>query len=68
MPILESQVDRNSCDYKRNREKMLYNMYVMGKHSIERGSQDNWTITPKRIAALKLAGRSALRIATRFSA
>jgi geranyl-CoA carboxylase beta subunit len=23
MPILESQVDRNSCDYKRNREKML---------------------------------------------
>jgi geranyl-CoA carboxylase beta subunit len=23
MPILESQVDRNSDDYKRNREKML---------------------------------------------
>jgi hypothetical protein len=37
----------------RYRETFLYNIYVMGKHSIEKGSRDNWTITPKRIKALE---------------
>jgi len=39
-----------------NRETLLYNMYVMGKRAIDRGNKDSWTITPKRIAALKAAG------------
>jgi len=34
----------------RYRETFLYNIYRMGKNSIERGSRDHWTITPKRIA------------------
>jgi len=37
------------------REDFLYNLYRMGRNSIERGSRDSWTITPKRIAALQEA-------------
>jgi hypothetical protein len=37
------------------REDFLYNIYKMGRNSIERGSRDSWTITPKRIAALEEA-------------
>ena len=39
----------------RYRETLLFNIYRMGKNSIERGSRDNWTVTPKRIAALEAA-------------
>ena len=31
------------------RESFLYNAYLMGKRSIERGSTDTWTVTPRRI-------------------
>jgi hypothetical protein len=37
------------------REDFLYRIYVMGKNSIRRGSEDSWTITPKRLAALQAA-------------
>ncbi|MFI5078782.1 MAG: M14 family metallopeptidase, partial [Vicinamibacteria bacterium] len=33
----------------RHRETFLYNAYLMGKRSIERGSTDTWTVTPRRI-------------------
>lgn len=36
----------------RNREHLLYNIYRMGKSSIEAGNRDNWTITPKKISAI----------------
>jgi hypothetical protein len=39
----------------RNREHLLYNIYSMGKSSIETGSRDNWTISPRRIAAINEA-------------
>jgi hypothetical protein len=32
----------------RYRETLLFNMYRMGKNSIERGSRDTWTTTPHR--------------------
>jgi hypothetical protein len=35
------------------REDFLYNLYRMGRNSIEHGSRDSWTITPKRIEALQ---------------
>jgi hypothetical protein len=35
------------------REDFLYRIYVMGRNSIQRGSQDTWTITPKKLAALQ---------------
>ena len=37
----------------RYRETFLYNRYIMGRNSIERGSQDNWTIHPKIVDAVK---------------
>ncbi len=35
------------------REDFLFNIYRMGRNSIDRGSRDSWTVTPKRIEALK---------------
>jgi hypothetical protein len=43
----------------RYRETFLYNIYRMGKNSIDRGSRDYWTITPKRIAAAEEAASKA---------
>jgi len=37
----------------RHRESFLYNAYLMGKRSIERGSTDTWTVTPRRIDRLR---------------
>ena len=52
----EVQNNRAILDYaSRNREVLLYNIYQMGRNSIQRGSEDNWTITPKRIEALREA-------------
>ena len=40
-------------DYaSRNRETVLFNIYRMGKNSIERGSRDEWTPAPHRYAAV----------------
>ncbi|HEV2273428.1 MAG TPA: M14 metallopeptidase family protein [Acidobacteriaceae bacterium] len=52
----EQTNNRAILDYaSREREHLLYDMYRMGKNSIDRGSRDNWTITPKRITALEAA-------------
>lgn len=46
-------MNRAVMDYaSRNSETLLFNKYRMGMNSIERGSKDNWTVTPKRINAL----------------
>jgi hypothetical protein len=37
----------------RHRESFLYNAYLMGKRSIERGSTDTWTVTPRRIERVR---------------
>ncbi len=39
----------------RYRETLLYNSYRMAKNSIERGDKDSWTVSPKRIEALRAA-------------
>jgi hypothetical protein len=39
----------------RNKENFLYNIYQMGKNSIERGNRDSWTATPRRIIAAEAA-------------
>jgi len=33
-------------------DELLYNIYKMGRNSIDRGSRDNWTLSPKRIAEM----------------
>ncbi len=53
-------IDRAVVDYaSRNRDKLLYNIYRMGRNSIERGSTDSWTIHPERIAAVEEAAGDA---------
>ncbi len=37
----------------RYREILLYNIYRMGRNSMERGSRDSWTASPQRIEALR---------------
>ncbi len=39
----------------RYRETFLYNIYQMGRNSIQRGSRDSWTVTPHRLAEWKAA-------------
>jgi hypothetical protein len=39
----------------KHREDFLYRIYLMGKNSIERGSKDYWTLTPKHVAAIEAA-------------
>src|SRR5215813_14037091 len=43
----------------RYKEVFLFNIWRMGMNSIERGSRDSWTVTPKRIAAMEAAAASA---------
>jgi Zinc carboxypeptidase len=37
----------------KRKEDFLFNMYKMAKNAIDKGSRDNWTIHPKRIAAVR---------------
>jgi hypothetical protein len=47
-------------DYaSRNRERLLYNIWRMGKNSIDRGSRDTWTVTPKMQEAALPPGGAA---------
>jgi zinc carboxypeptidase len=39
----------------KNREDFLFNIYRMGKNSIERGGRDNWTAYPGRVAEVQAA-------------
>ena len=39
----------------KNREDFLFNIYRMGKNSIERGNRDHWTLHPKAIAVAEEA-------------
>ncbi len=46
--------NRAVLDYAaRNKDRLLFDVYRMGMNSIERGSRDTWTTTPRRIQAAK---------------
>lgn len=45
----------------RHREQFLYNIYKMGRNSIERGSRDNWTIWPKDIDSVRAVADKEMR-------
>jgi hypothetical protein len=56
----EQTNNRAILDYaSREREHLLYDTYRMGKNSIEKGNEDSWTVTPKRIDALEDAASKA---------
>src|SRR5579871_2081449 len=50
------------------REDFLFNIYQMARNSIQRGNQDAWTITPKRIEALKEAATKQAEAASKDGA
>ncbi len=39
----------------RNKDTFLYNIYQMGKNSIDRGNRDSWTTSPRKIIAAETA-------------
>jgi len=43
----------------RYRESLLFNAYVMGRNSIQRGSQDTWTLSPRRLASVAPRGAAS---------
>jgi Zinc carboxypeptidase len=56
----EQTNNRAILDYaSREREHLLYDTYRMAKNSIERGNEDSWTVTPKRIEALEAEAAKA---------
>ena len=56
----EMTQNRAVMDYAaRYRETLLYNIYRMGKNSIDRGSTDSWTTTPRRIEMLRAAAKNS---------
>ena len=48
----------------RERENLLYNLYRMGRNSIERGSRDSWTASPSDITRVKEAIEKDKKAAT----
>jgi hypothetical protein len=42
----------------KRREDFLYNIYRMGKNSIDRGNTDHWTVTPSEIDTLEARSRA----------
>jgi hypothetical protein len=62
-------LDRAVLDYaSRMRENLLFNIYAMGKASIQRGGSDTWTANPRRIAAATASLPSGPRSAAADSA
>lgn len=40
---------------QRHRDELLYNIYLMGKNSIEKGRKDTWGLSPNKVEAIKQA-------------
>lgn len=45
----------------RNKEHLLYNIYLMGKNSIENGSKDHWTLSPSLVDSVSNAAKKEQR-------
>ncbi|MBC7417763.1 MAG: peptidase, partial [Pedobacter sp.] len=44
---------------QRHSDELLFNIYQMGKNSIDRGSKDTWSFSPKKIDAINAAAQGA---------
>ncbi len=47
----------------RNRDELLFNIWRMGRNSIDRGGRDHWTLSPKRAAAMRTAATPSAKAA-----
>lgn len=45
----------------RYRDELLFNIYRMGKNSIDKGSKDHWALSPNKSAAIKTAYQESLK-------
>ncbi len=45
----------------RYRDELLFNIYRMGKNSIDKGSKDHWALSPIKSAAIKTAYQESLK-------
>jgi hypothetical protein len=55
--------NRAVIDYaSRNKDRLLFNIYRMGRNSIDRGSRDTWTVTPDAIAEVQAAPQNSRNI------
>lgn len=45
----------------RYRDELLYNIYRMGRNSIEKGSRDTWALSPSKSASIKNGYQESLR-------
>src|SRR6201999_2041290 len=52
----------------RYRDELLYNIYKMGRNSIQRGQEDHWPLSPRRIDEISRLAESAATASTRSSA
>jgi len=73
-PIVPQQwLFRQSIDYSvslnyavlnyasRNRDELLYNIYLMGKNSIDKGNKDTWSLSPSKIEAMNKMYQDSLK-------
>ncbi len=45
----------------RNRDELLYNIYMMGKNSIDKGNKDTWSLSPSKIEEMNRMYQDSLR-------
>lgn len=45
----------------RNRDELLYNIYLMGKNSIDKGNKDTWSLSPGKIEEMNRMYQDSLR-------
>ncbi len=45
----------------RNRDELLYNIYLMGKNSIDKGNKDTWSLSPSKIEEMNRMYQDSLR-------
>ena len=45
----------------RNRDELLYNIYLMGKNSIDKGNKDTWSLSPSKIEEMNKMYQDSLK-------
>lgn len=49
----------------RNRDELLYNIYLMGKNSIDKGNKDTWSLSPSKIDEMNKLYQDSLKRANK---
>ncbi len=49
----------------RNRDELLYNIYLMGKNSVDKGNKDTWSLSPSKIEEMNRLYQDSLKKANK---